>query len=217
MAYRPGRCYTGFVRGDSIRDFYAKAMAVTGLGVLAGVGALVDYWPTPLGVPHVPHVAARSAAVGPPTLSAPSQIPVTIDRPVAPRAVLASLSVSTMTAAPAAVVVPAVFERTPPVTAPVEIASLEPIALQGAIDLPAPPVWLSDLPVATAPTVPAEILASLPRTVAAVDDSDGLFTGAFKKTGSSLATAGTKAGTGLAIAARVVGGAFSDALKKVWF
>jgi hypothetical protein len=82
------------------------------------------------------------------------------------------------------------------------------------VSLPAAQVSLSDLPAAT---VPVEMLADLPHMVAAVDDSDGIFTGAFKKTGSSIATAGTKAGSGLAIAARVVGGAFSDALKKVWF
>lgn len=33
------------MRGDSLRDFYAKTLAVLGLGLLAGAGAIVDYWP----------------------------------------------------------------------------------------------------------------------------------------------------------------------------
>jgi len=41
------------MRGDSLRDFYAKSLAVMGLGVLAGVGALVDYWPVDLGTPRL--------------------------------------------------------------------------------------------------------------------------------------------------------------------
>jgi hypothetical protein len=207
------------VRGDSIRDFYAKALAVTGLGLLAGVGALVDYWPAPLGVPHTPSVATRFGAVGPLTVALPSEFPITIDRPrSAPRAVLASLSVSTSEAAQAVLVTNAVMEEPPAsASAVTKSAPPPPMLVESAVDVPAAPVSLSDLPVAPAPTVSAEMLATLPHTVAAVDDSDGLLTGAFKKTGSSIATAGTKAGTGLATAARVVGGAFSDALKKVWF
>ena len=204
------------MRGDSIRDFYAKAMAVAGLGMLAGVGALVDYWPTPLGVPHVPSVHARFGAVGPLTLAAPADVPVTIDRPAAPRAVLASLPVSTADATSLQAVTSAVLETEPPASAVSEPVA-ESLAVQSALNLPAAPVSLSDLPPAAAPTVSAAMLTDLPHMVAAVDDSDGILTGAFKKTGSSIATAGTKAGSGLATAARVVGGAFSDALKKVWF
>lgn len=192
-------------------------MVVTGLGVLAGVGALVDYWPAPLGVPHVPHVASRSAAVGPLTLGIPVQDLIAVDRPASPRVVKASLAISSRDAASIAVVENAVMAVTPVELATPETPVTQSIALQSAISLPAVPVSLSDLPPAPAPTVPAELLANMPHMVAAVDDSDGIFTGAFKKTGSSIATAGTKAGSGLAVAARVVGGAFSGALKKVWF
>jgi len=41
------------MRGDSLRDFYAKSLAVMGLGVLAGIGALMDYWPVDLGTPRL--------------------------------------------------------------------------------------------------------------------------------------------------------------------
>jgi hypothetical protein len=51
------------VRGDSLRDFYAKTLAVLGLGVLAGAGAIVDYWPVSEDVPDVPAVVGlRSEA-----------------------------------------------------------------------------------------------------------------------------------------------------------
>jgi hypothetical protein len=40
------------MRGDSLRDFYAKSLAVMGLGLLAGLGALMDYWPVDVGTPR---------------------------------------------------------------------------------------------------------------------------------------------------------------------
>ena len=39
------------MRGDSLRNLYAKTMALLGLGLLAGAGALVDYWPTGIELP----------------------------------------------------------------------------------------------------------------------------------------------------------------------
>ena len=48
------------MRGDSLRDFYAKTLAVLGLGLLAGAGAIVDYWPVGGRLPAIasPGVAA---------------------------------------------------------------------------------------------------------------------------------------------------------------
>lgn len=46
------------MRGDSLRDFYAKTLAVVGLGLLACAGAIVDYWPVNEELPTAP------AAVG---------------------------------------------------------------------------------------------------------------------------------------------------------
>jgi hypothetical protein len=42
------------VRGDSLRDLYAKTLAVLGLGLLAGAGAIVDYWPVNGTLPALP-------------------------------------------------------------------------------------------------------------------------------------------------------------------
>jgi hypothetical protein len=55
------------VRGDSLRDLYAKALALLGLGLLGAAGALVDYWPVPSALP-----AVASASVLPADLSIPS-------------------------------------------------------------------------------------------------------------------------------------------------
>ena len=60
-------CYTGPVRGDSLRDFQAKVLAIAGLGVLAGVGALVDYWPTGSNVPAMVSGSLARPAVPVPT------------------------------------------------------------------------------------------------------------------------------------------------------
>lgn len=46
------------MRGDSLRDFYAKTLAVVGLGLLACAGAIVDYWPVNGELPAVQTVAA---------------------------------------------------------------------------------------------------------------------------------------------------------------
>ena len=48
------------MRGDSLRDLYAKTLAVLGLGLLAGAGAVVDYWPAgssapAIASPRLPH------------------------------------------------------------------------------------------------------------------------------------------------------------------
>ena len=47
------------MRGDSLRDLYAKTLALFGLALLAGVGALVDYWPAPVALPAVASPAVR--------------------------------------------------------------------------------------------------------------------------------------------------------------
>lgn len=39
------------MRGDSLRDFYAKSLALVGLGMLGVVGAAVDNWPSAMTVP----------------------------------------------------------------------------------------------------------------------------------------------------------------------
>ena len=52
------------MRGDSLRDFYAKSLAILGLGLLAGAGAMVDYWPVGAPLPSV-DAAVLPAPAGP--------------------------------------------------------------------------------------------------------------------------------------------------------
>jgi hypothetical protein len=56
------------MRGDSVRDFYAKTLALLGLGMLAGTGALVDNWPTSA-EPLLMNGPARNIAMAGPLLS----------------------------------------------------------------------------------------------------------------------------------------------------
>ncbi len=62
------------MRGDSRQDLYAKSLAVFALGLLAGVGALVDYWPTNVQAPRPVGTLMRlPPASG--ALAVPSRIP----------------------------------------------------------------------------------------------------------------------------------------------
>lgn len=47
------------MRGDSLRDLYAKALALLGLGLLGAAGALVNYWPVRGDLPAVASTLAR--------------------------------------------------------------------------------------------------------------------------------------------------------------
>jgi hypothetical protein len=53
------------MRGDSLRDFYAKSLAVLGLAVLGALGAVVDYWPAAFTVPTTAAVNLGAAALRP--------------------------------------------------------------------------------------------------------------------------------------------------------
>lgn len=192
------------MRGDWRQDFYAKSLALVGLGVLAGIGALVDYWPAQLDMPEVAAVVARSAAPQPLAASALPSIHVQLNtsvpvartrRPVRPAATPA-LSVAAvsgnlgkvtsavpMPAAPA----PSRFDVTPVVTSAVE----------------APPIALSELPPAVRQA--ATELPVLSSEVATEDSSGNFFTSAFKKTGSSIAAVGIKTGASIAGAFGLVG------------
>lgn len=70
------------MRGDSLRDFYAKTFVVLGLGLLAAAGAVVDYWPANGEWPNVPPVAGLRPAV--PAIA--QDLTQTIPAPVIPRA-----------------------------------------------------------------------------------------------------------------------------------
>jgi hypothetical protein len=196
------------MRGDSLRDLYAKTLALVGLGLLAGAGALVDYWPVGVELPHAAsalRLPARATARAVPSFDSPTRTGL---QPVAVAAVAA----------------PATWRHASFVSLPVTPASdtvtgqtvvlSGPIMRTAAVD--ALPGSERTSPFATL-TEPADDEMSgswePPPSVAVAEESgDGLITGAFKKTGASIVTASVKTGSSIVDAMRAVGGAVRKAL-----
>jgi hypothetical protein len=155
------------VRGDSLRDFYAKTLAVLGLGVLAGAGAIVDYWPVGDDPPSVPAAVALKIEAPALVQYLNRQIPVpppTRRRPP-----------------PAIAVATTAFNGLPESAVAIGVA-LDP--------MPAPEDFLS-----VASGLPAFLLvepleiAPAPVASAAPDDSRRTFSDAVRRTRESLAAA----------------------------
>jgi len=132
------------VRGDSLRDFYAKTLAVLGLGVLAATGAAVDYWPVGEEWPSVSKVAGIRPDAPPPVQqwvpSLPEAPAPQVIRPKHPPALvtrLTSIPSLVVAAAPALALAPA------PPPAPHSFIAVEhtlpELLLVEAIDLAPPP------------------------------------------------------------------------------
>lgn len=198
-------CYTGHVRGDSVRDLYAKGLALVGLGVLAGVGALVDYWPTGVVVPTV------AEAIAPPDAVDPAGAPP--DAAVAPVLVVAAAASSRPTAG--SVGTPPVISERPPALPTVPVQSLA--FASGAVVLTAPSrrsmpaVALTrdaGAPIELSTLAPVVAVAASPRAAVAFyedEDEGSAIAGAFKRTGSSIVRAGTKTGSSIVGAVKSFG------------
>jgi hypothetical protein len=164
------------VRGDSRRDFYAKSLALAGLGMLAAAGAAVDYWPVGGSLPVV-------SAADLPTPDAPRLV----------QDLTREIPAPTIAVAVARVVPP---EPTLPfLEVPVADAAL-PVADMSEVDLmPAPIALPAPLPVLVAhagatPTMDGWTVALLgPPAMPGPGGPASLVTGAHRKTGSSLADA----------------------------
>jgi hypothetical protein len=206
------------VRGDSLRDLYAKTLALFGLALLAGVGALVDYWPA-------------SGVL--PVVASPMPGPVPVRLPD-----LASIDVDTLK--PAALTVPRAIAlprpavvRRAPVNRPVDVAHALPfvpvvddIPVTDAVTLGEPPLPAAVTPVVVATRLPAPEIALPPAPVPEFGPSqpgspvgdvsaDGFFdnaTSAFKKTGESIVNTTVKTGSSIIKAFGVVGGAFKKVI-----
>jgi hypothetical protein len=206
------------VRGDSLRDLYAKTLALLGLALLAGVGALVDYWPSgafpavqsstpmaPRGLPALAALQADARAV----VSSPPQVLKTAAQAVAPR------NARTKTDRPAHSLEPL------PVTVATAPADAE------LVSLTEPPLSTVVVPVvatrAPAPEVPLPAAPDFalsfgpdPPDAPLVDTSpDGFFgnaTTAFRKTGESIVSTTVKTGSSIIKAFGFVGGAFKKVI-----
>lgn len=215
------------MRGDSRHDFYAKAMALCGLGMLAGVGAIVDYWPVAIRFPvatvavperqpgprPVPHDAwarlehvrfdltGEPAAAGTVVASRPSTTDLPGD--------VASHTRGDAARRAAGAPVPVLAQALPVAAAPPTLAGTRRVR-----ELAPPParVFVRDVRSALPePQLRPEDLAP-GRPVAhggmAADAADrGVLTSAFRVTGQSLARTGAVTGASLAGAFRRVGSA----------
>lgn len=208
------------MRGDSLRDFYAKVIAVFGLGVLACAGALVDYWPSASSLPRV------AASADSPLLGGPLPVPVSqvaAKRPmivrtadVARRDVPPAAASGDFTEADAIVVVDEPAPRR-------LLATSHSIAFAHGtgVTLAAPPVVMAPAAVdndALADVAVTQVearnheLPFLPPVVTTSEDAGGFFTGAVKKTRDSIVRSGRKAGASIFDAFRFVGSAMKKAL-----
>jgi hypothetical protein len=190
------------VRGDSIRDLYAKTAALAGLAVLAGIGALVDYWPVGVTPPTVVAVNLPVADAARAVVPAVERVPVALvaaTRPV-PRPFVTALAAHGEAPAfhglGATIALAALPEPAP--TAPVPAA---PAVLTDHTAPVADPV-----PFATGPDFDPSLVYQV-----AADDDAGFLSDAvdmMKTTGSTIARGGAKTGASIVSAFRAVSGAF---------
>lgn len=197
--------YTDRVRGDSRRDLYSKALALCGLGVLAGAGALVDYWPVGIRFP-----SSASFASDQTTALAPLAVPDDAFERVALRA---------SGSRPALVMAKDEPSLKP---LPVSLSDLDFGRRVDVAELP-PPAFVNvrhEMPLFQGPTVvltAPDAALSAPHTVLAAnvsgdDDRDGFLKTAFRRTGNSILWTGMKTGSSLVGAVRIVSNVVRRAL-----
>ena len=206
--------YTGSVRGDSLRDLYAKALALFGLAVLAAAGALFDYWPITNEIPAVARLRLQPAGAPSVPLPLPSELPPVV-------ALTAERAVRPIRSLPAPPLPPAVVEEPKPFTGGI-VASIAPVRMTfgtpaslASIDMPsadAPPLTVTR---AVAP--PDEVVLEVMPLMAPAPGPDdgsavGFVTGALKKTGQTIAKTGARTGASIRDALVSFGGAFRKIL-----
>ena len=191
------------MRGDSLRDLYAKVLAILGLGMLAGVGALVDYWPVATGTPAIvagpSFLPALPALTPAETISMPALATVLRHERALPAVVAAVPAPESIVAASASGELPVGEPLTlsaPPLPAVVALAATEAPAAQ--IELPAPP------PPVDVMTVPA----AFPNLVVSNQSEPGFIVGALRKTRAGLIKTGAVTGASIMDAFKGVVGVF---------
>ncbi len=188
------------MRGDSLRDFYAKTLAVFGLGLLAGAGAVVDYWPVGSPLPIVASARLPRPVVQPLTQQLDQKIPtpsfagaVYVRSTIHPKNVGSARFLTAGSVSATSQTSPAVSEPVPDVTLP----TAEPQSSAVFTSFPSG-------------TSPDFALASLTPTSDATP-ATGVIGGALRKTKESLVRASAVTGSTIA----VTGSTIADALKGV--
>ena len=204
------------MRGDSLRDLYAKVIAVVGLGVLAGAGALVDYWPTGGALPRVATEKGGPAIAGPLPVAAVGTV-AELPRPgVARPARIQSLAAEAAQPS-SAWTADLNTSASLPVSDRIDLTSSTAAALVAPPVAPQPSVtWAqeqTDVPVSD---VTGNAFTNSPVLLSAVsvseDDGEGFIVGAAKKTRDSIVRTSRKTGASIFDAFRFVGGAMKKAL-----
>jgi hypothetical protein len=203
------------MRGDSLRDLYAKMLALVGLGVLAGTGALVDYWPSGVTLPMVDAgltqaELARSLPVPDrqPNFVAAAPARARSARPAVTVVQTAAVEAPTpripaLALAPSDDVLLDVSLAQPPAAVPVQTFAFSmDYSLGEEVPLTEPDPW----PIATL------AMSAPPVSLSDDDEHGGLLTGMVKRTGSSIVRGGRKTGASIMEAFRVVSGAVRRAL-----
>jgi hypothetical protein len=202
------------MRGDSLRDLYAKMLALVGLGVLAGTGALVDYWPSGVTLPLVDAGLAQAelARSLPVPDRQPNFVAAATARARAPRPAVTVVRTAAVEAPPPRIpalalaaddVLLDVALAPPPAAVPVQTFAFSmDYSLGEEVPLTEPDAW----PVATL------AMSAPPVSLSDDDEQGGLLTGMVKRTGSSIVRGGRKTGASIMEAFRVVSGAVRRAL-----
>jgi hypothetical protein len=229
------------VRADSRQDFYAKSLALLGLGVLAGAGALVDYWPAAIEPPRVAtalRAPAPARMIGRPggaaSLGVPAALPavrlasarraITVFPPRSVHVRSEALALSTVVEHPvaattgtAALSADAVHDRsaTPSTTLIPEAAPASDLTTIGAVAVAnsgAPEPSVSASESSSGVVSDGRLLTDESRAASNPGAQDGGFiSGAMKKTGVSILKGSTKTGTSIVGAFRALGGAVRKA------
>lgn len=187
------------MRGDSLRDLYAKTMAVIGLGLLAGAGAVVDYWPVGNTLP-----ALKAAAVP------RSPVPVLVQNlnQVIPSPVVAPRLVARAPIRPAnvgsAVFLQASFPIVPATLTELNVAP-EPPPVPAWDLVPVDAMFPEAL---TDSLISVVLLTAGPAPPQPAPASTGFIGGALKKTKDSILRTGAVTGASIADAFRGVVSAF---------
>lgn len=199
------------MRGDSLRDLYAKTLALCGLGLLAGVGALVDYWPVGVSTPQVgaaPIALPQRYALGP---AESVNVQVRIAQP-APSVTAPPAPVATLASLPIASGLPPVSDRAVTLSAPVAPPATMAVTTV-ASSIPAAEVpLLGPAPIQPMPGLELEPVPVY-RMAAAEPADEGFLSDALdvvKNTGSTIARGSAKTGASII-------GALRSAVRKLKF
>ena len=193
------------MRGDSLRDFYAKTLAVIGLGLLAGAGAVVDYWPVAAPLPVV-ESAALPSPVSPVLAQRLDQnIPL-------PRATNRAHNHAALRAAnlgPARFLTPT-FKAAAAASTPSVAPVAQPASTLAPVAPAAPDTTLSISDVTLTELLEPQLLAwhTMEPSRLQMAPASGLIGGALRKTKDSLVRTGAVTGSTIADAFKGVVGAF---------